>query len=85
MTAVYTVTLALLSLAGILALARLLRGPTTLDRVLCLDIFAILLVAGIAVGDAMHGTNEHVAIMAAVALLGFTGTVTAARLVWSQG
>lgn len=81
MNVVFTITLAALSAAGLLVLIRVLRGPSTLDRILGLDIVAILLVSGTVVTDGMHDTNDHLALAAAIALLGFTGTVAATHLI----
>lgn len=79
MTAVFSATFALLSLAGLCALFRLVRGPSTLDRILALDIVLILVVSGIAVGAAQRGEGTNIALLLVVSLLAFVGTVTAAR------
>jgi multicomponent Na+:H+ antiporter subunit F len=42
---VFGVVLGLLCVAGALTLVRLLRGPDTLDRIVALDVFVILIVA----------------------------------------
>lgn len=85
MTTVYTITFVLLSIAGLLALVRLLAGPTDLDRIVALDVLVILIVAGVAVEIGMRREGWNIALVAAVALLGFLGSVTAARLVERQG
>ena len=80
MTAVFTVTLVILCLAGALTLVRLLLGPTTLDQIAALDVFVILIVAAVAVYVAIHRDGSNIPLLAAVALLGFVGSATAARL-----
>ncbi|MGH4011441.1 MAG: monovalent cation/H+ antiporter complex subunit F [Pseudonocardiaceae bacterium] len=80
MTVVFAVTLALLCLAGALTLTRLLLGPTTLDRIAALDVFVILTVAAVAVYVAIYRDGSNIPLLAAVALLGFVGSATAARL-----
>ncbi|OAA28760.1 multisubunit sodium/proton antiporter [Frankia sp. EI5c] len=85
MTAVYTITLVLLSVAGMLTLVRVLAGPSDLDRIVALDVLVILIVAGVAVEIGMRGEGWNIALVAVVALLGFLGSVTAARLVERQG
>ncbi|MBA9001668.1 MULTISPECIES: monovalent cation/H+ antiporter complex subunit F [Thermomonospora] len=85
MNAVYALTLALLSAAGLLTMARLVRGPTALDRILALDVLSVLLVSGVAVHAATQGTAANAASLVVIALLGFVGTVTAARLAGERG
>ncbi|SEG69120.1 multisubunit sodium/proton antiporter, MrpF subunit [Thermomonospora echinospora] len=85
MNAVYAVTLGLLSVAALLTLVRLLRGPTVLDRILALDVLSVLLVGGVGVRAAMLGSTADVASLVVIALLGFAGTVTAARLAAERG
>ncbi|MQA14506.1 MAG: sodium:proton antiporter [Pseudonocardiaceae bacterium] len=80
MTTVFTITLTLLCVAGVLTLVRLLRGPSTLDRIVAVDVFIILIVAGAAVYVAVYRDGANITLLAAVALLGFVGTATAARL-----
>jgi multicomponent Na+:H+ antiporter subunit F len=77
----FGVVLALLCVAGALTLVRLLRGPDTLDRIVALDVFVILIVAAAAVYVAIYRDGSNIPLLAAVALLGFVGSATAARLV----
>ncbi|MQA87104.1 MAG: sodium:proton antiporter [Streptosporangiales bacterium] len=79
MTAVFSATLALLSLAGLCSLLRVVRGPSVLDRILALDVLLILLVSGIAVEAAQRGEPANIALLLVVSLLAFVGSVTAAR------
>ncbi|OLT14039.1 sodium:proton antiporter [Pseudonocardia sp. CNS-139] len=80
MTVVFAVVLAMLCLAGLLTLARLLRGPTTLDRIVALDVFLVLVVAAAGVYVAVYADGSNIPLLAAVALLGFVGSATATRL-----
>ncbi|MGH3984576.1 MAG: monovalent cation/H+ antiporter complex subunit F [Pseudonocardiaceae bacterium] len=65
-----------------MTLARLLLGPTTLmDRIAAVDVFVILVVASTAVYMAIYRDGSNIPLLAAVALLGFVGSATAARLV----
>jgi multicomponent Na+:H+ antiporter subunit F len=80
MTVVFTVVLVLLSAAGLITLVRLLRGPDTLDRIVAMDVFVILIVAAAAVYIAIYGDGSPIPMLAAVSLIGFVGTATAARL-----
>ena len=80
MTIVFVVVLAMLAAAGALTLARIFRGPSTLDRVAALDVFMVLIVAGTAVYVAVYQDGSNVPLLVAVSLIALVGTVTAARL-----
>jgi multicomponent Na+:H+ antiporter subunit F len=77
----YIVVLGVLGVAGALTVVRLLRGPDTLDRIVALDVFVVLIVAAAAVYTAFYRDGSNIPLLAAVALLGFVGSATAARLV----
>jgi multicomponent Na+:H+ antiporter subunit F len=81
MTVLYVLVLSLLVAAGGLTVWRLLHGPDTLDRVAALDMLVILIVAAAAVYVAFYRDGSNIPLLAAVALLGFVGSATAARLV----
>lgn len=73
-------SLVLLGVAAVLCLVRAVRGPSALDRVVALDVFLVVIAAGVAV----RGTGESestLKLLLVVALLGFAGSATAARLV----
>jgi multicomponent Na+:H+ antiporter subunit F len=80
MNTVFLITLAMLCAAGALTMVRLLRGPDTLDRIAALDVFVVLLVTAVAVYVAYYEDGSNIPLLAAVALLGFVGSATAARL-----
>jgi multicomponent Na+:H+ antiporter subunit F len=80
MNAVFTVVLAMLGLAAALTVFRLLRGPSTLDRIVALDVFVVLTVVGAGVYVAYYRDGSNIPLLAAVSLVGFVGSVTAARL-----
>ncbi|AEA26924.1 monovalent cation/H+ antiporter complex subunit F [Pseudonocardia benzenivorans] len=81
MTVVFTLTLAMLAAAALLTTLRLLRGPTTLDRITALDVLVVVIVCGGAVYVAVNRDSSNIPLLAAVALIGFVGSATAARLV----
>lgn len=80
MTAVYIATLAILALAGLLTLVRLVRGPWILDRAMALDVLVVVIVAGFAVNMAMTDSVLAVPILVCTALLGFVGSLSVVRL-----
>ena len=81
MTWVFAVTFGLLSVAGLLVLVRLLRGRTTLDRIVAVDVFVTLIVAATCVGMGWQKDGSNIALLAGFSLLAFIGSVSAARLV----
>ncbi len=85
MSVVVTVCFVGLGLAAVLVLLRLVLGPSVPDRIVALDTLLQLVVAGVAVGAALTGEGYFLAVLVAVALLGFVGTVTVARYVERRG
>jgi multicomponent Na+:H+ antiporter subunit F len=77
---VFLVVLLMLGVAAALTLVRLMRGPSTLDRIVALDVFVVLLVVGAGVYVAYHRDGSNIPLLAAVALIGFVGSAAAARL-----
>lgn len=76
-----TVTLALLSLSLILALYRIVRGPTLPDRIMGLDLLIALVIGYIAVIAIRTGYMLYVDIAIALGLVGFLSTIAFARFV----
>jgi multicomponent Na+:H+ antiporter subunit F len=74
-----------LAVAALLALWRLVRGPSVPDRIVALDTLLYIVVSGIAVGAATVRDGSFLAVLVAVSLLGFVGTVTVARFVERRG
>ena len=80
MDALFVVILGMLGVAAALTLFRLLLGPSTLDRIVALDVFVVLSVIGATVYVAYYRDGSNIPLLAAVALVGFVGSVAAARL-----
>lgn len=85
MTTVTVLCFAGLAVAALLALVRLVLGPTVPDRIVALDSLLLVVVAGVAVGAAATGEGDFLGVLVAVALLGFVGTVTVGRFVERRG
>ena len=85
MTVVFTVCFVGLAAAALLVLVRLLRGPSVPDRIVALDTVLQVVVAGVAVAAASTRTGDFLAVLVAVSLLGFLGTVVVARFVERRG
>lgn len=74
-----------LTTAAVLALVRLVLGPTVPDRIVALDNLLLIVVAGLATAAATSGNSAFLGVMVAVALLGFVGSVTVGRFVERRG
>ncbi len=85
MTVVVGICLVGLSIAAVLCVVRLVAGPTVPDRIVALDALLYVVVSGIAVAAAASRDGSFLAVLVAVALLGFVGTVTVARFVERRG
>jgi len=75
MTVVAPVCLTLLLGATVLALGRLLAGPSILDRIIAFDLVAISIVGMMVLLSVWWRTHLFVEIMLIFSLLGFVGTV----------
>jgi multicomponent Na+:H+ antiporter subunit F len=82
---VMQVVLLLLGLAMLLSFVRLCVGPTLQDRIVALDLIAVLTVGMIVTNTA--GTGQRALLDAAIliALVGFLGTVAYAWYVEKEG
>lgn len=85
MSLVVAICLSGLGLSALLCLVRLVLGPSVPDRIVALDALLYVVVSGIAVGAALTQDGSFLAVLVAVALLGFVGTVTVARFVERRG
>lgn len=80
-----TILLAVLALAMLLVLARLVRGPTILDRVMALDLLTTLALGELIVYAVGTGQAVLLDIGIAIALISFLGTVAFARYLEQEG
>lgn len=70
-----------LGVVAVLALVRLVRGPSPVDRVVATDVLISSLVCGLAIEAAINRHAFTVPVMLALALVGFAGTVAMSRFV----
>ncbi|MER2534988.1 MAG: cation:proton antiporter [Rhizobiaceae bacterium] len=77
--------LAVLSLAFLLTVLRVVKGPTLPDRVLALDMLVAVAIGFIAVIGMKTGFTFYVDIAIALALVGFLATIAFARFVLARG
>ncbi|UNX54671.1 monovalent cation/H+ antiporter complex subunit F [Georgenia sp. TF02-10] len=70
-----------LGLAGIVALVRMERGPSMLDRVVALDVITAVVLGVVAVISAAEDRSDLLPVLVVLAVVGFVGSVTIARFV----
>lgn len=74
----------LLGLALLLVLVRLLRGPTSADRVVALDLLTTVMVGCLAIHAAITGQPLYLDIALGIGLVAFLGTIGFGVLVERQ-
>ena len=81
MTVVFVLAYLMLGGGALLALVRLARGPSLLDRVVATDILLVIISAGLAVHAALRRDPTVVPVLVVVSLLAFVDTVSVARYI----
>ncbi|WP_166851614.1 monovalent cation/H+ antiporter complex subunit F [Isoptericola sp. BMS4] len=79
MVVVVVLAAVLVGAAAVLALVRVERGPSMLDRAVALDLLTASLVGAIAIEAAWSRRTETIPILVAMSLVGFVGSVVIAR------
>ncbi|MGX6447778.1 monovalent cation/H+ antiporter complex subunit F [Patulibacter sp. S7RM1-6] len=85
MTVVIWIAGALLAVAALFALIRVVRGPSPLDRVVALDVLLSCLIGAIGLEAAFDRHGTTIPVLAVLALLGFVGSVAVARFGAGEG
>lgn len=70
---------ALLFAAASLVLVRIVRGPTTLDRIVAVDVLLAVVVCAVAAEAAYTRDATSLPILVVLSILGFIGSVSVAR------
>jgi multicomponent Na+:H+ antiporter subunit F len=70
----------MLTVAALLTVTRMARGPGPLDRIVAADVLVAVLVAGIALEAVWSHRPTSLLVLLVLSLLGFTGSVSVARL-----
>jgi multicomponent K+:H+ antiporter subunit F len=73
------IALAMLALAMLLCLWRLIRGPSTADRILALDTLYINALAGLMIAGVRLSDPTYFDAAIVIGMLGFVGTVALAK------
>ena len=85
MNVVVSVALAVLMVAGLLCLVRVLRPASIADRIVGLDGLLVVIVNGVAVYTLTEDGRHFIDLLVVTALLGFLGTVLVARFIERRG
>ena len=79
MSTVGWIVLPMLVLAGLFTVARMVIGPTMLDRVVALEVLVAIVATSFGVIVATSGNATLLPVLAVLTLLGFVGAVSVAR------
>ncbi|MCC3294077.1 cation:proton antiporter [Arthrobacter sp. zg-Y411] len=81
MTAAVVAVSLMLAVAGAGAIYRIAKGPSILDRVLAADVLLAIVGAALATDMIVYRNLDYLALLVAISLVGFIGSVTVARFV----
>jgi multicomponent Na+:H+ antiporter subunit F len=79
MTAVAVIVTVLLTTGAVLALVRVVRGPTVLDRIIAMDVLLAIVMAAIGAEAAFSRDATALPVLVVLSILGFIGSVSVAR------
>lgn len=71
----------MLVIGGAVAIIRIVRGPSLLDRMLASDVLLVVIASGLLLRAAVTGDMMNLVFVLLVAAVGFLGSVTVARTV----
>jgi len=81
MTAAIIIVSILLAVSAAGAIFRIVRGPSILDRVLAADVLLAIVGGALIVDMVVNRNLDYLALLIAISLIGFIGSVTVARFV----
>ena len=70
-----------LSIAGALAMIRLAKGPSILERVIATDVLLLIISAALCIEMAINKHSNNLVFVLLACLVGFVGSVTVSRFV----
>lgn len=79
MTVVAIVCAVLLGLTGVVCMARIVRGPTMLDRTVASDVFVAATVGALGVWAAVNKDATVLPVLVSLSFVAFMGSVAIAR------
>ena len=78
---ILTISMSLYIIAILLALYRIIRGPSMPDRVVALDMIGVNLISAVAVFSVALSTHAFLEVILIVGILAFISTIALARFV----
>lgn len=84
MTAVVIIAGGMLTVAAVLALIRVVIGPTMLNRVMAMEVIVAVVVGGLALEAAYNQHTTTLPILLVLAMLGFVGATSVARFMMRE-
>jgi len=78
---ILNISLFLLVLSILAALYRVIKGPSTADRVQALDSISITIIAGVAIYSVLFDSHAILEIILLIGILSFVGTIAFARFI----
>ena len=81
MIVIFWAAYGLLGTGALLALVRLGKGPSLLDRVVATDTLLVIIAAGLAVHAGLQRDPTVVPVLVVVSMLAFVGSVSVARYI----
>lgn len=85
MDTLYMIALALLALAIIGSMYRLLKGPSVPDRIAALDMIGVLILSMIAIIGLLLDTKAYYDLILVIGIVSFVGTTAFARYIERGG
>ncbi len=79
MTTIAVVCAALIGVAGLLCITRIVRGPSMLDRAVAADVLMAAVGSAFGIEAAINRNTTTLPILVVLALVGFLGSVSIAR------
>jgi multicomponent Na+:H+ antiporter subunit F len=83
MTIILGAAVALLAASAMLALWRMVTGPTAMDRIISADVMVAVVIAAVCVYSVSAGNSTGLPILLSLSLIAFTAAVGVARLIAS--
>ena len=78
---IIVIAMVLLTVAALLVLVRMAKGPSTLDRVVAADVMLAVVIAGLGLEAALNRHGTTVPVILVLSLLGFASAISMARFV----
>jgi multicomponent Na+:H+ antiporter subunit F len=79
MTIALVIAMALLAVAAVCCVVRMILGPTVLDRAVALDVLVAIGICALAVEAALNRHTTTLPVLLVLTVVGFVGSVSVAR------